>query len=541
MTLAGRARLRSEGHAPAPFLQRVHALAHLRDGRRHAARGNRGFHAPGQRRCIVRVRCLGAPGARNTGAHLRYLQREGVEPDGRPGVPYGPAGEPADPRAFLERARSDPAQARIMLSPDDASELPDLRDITRDVMTGLAAQVAGELDWVAVDHANTGRLHAHVVLRGRDAAGKPLHWDPRTLHREVRGRAMAALVRELGPDSDRALRARLRAEARSQQLTGLDLGLVERARGHAVDLRARPLGREERLARARAIDRARTLSRMGLAREFAPLQWQLASHVLPTLRAMGRRRETHRLLERVLANAGLHRPVRDRSIAGDGSPRTPVIGAVLDHGLRTGAAASPYVVVDAVDGRVWYADVTHLPGEIRRGAVVELAAAYPGLAAVDRGIEAETAAQNGIWRAGRVGREAADRRVRALARAGLASPDGPGRWRLSDGIVERIRAAGLARQYREIRVQVLGPRSLDRQRVHPGPTWLDTFRRRGPSAPPAGRGFGLAVRKACAERQARLEPDVPDDPAAGRGHGLHHDRPHRREVRAPGKGPDLGR
>lgn len=541
MTLAGRARLRSEGHAPAPFLQRVHALAHLRDGRRHAARGERGFHAPGQRRCIVRVRCLGAAGARNTGAHLRYLQREGVEPDGRPGVPYGPAGQPADPRAFLERAGSDLTQARIMLSPDDASELPDLRDVTCDVMTGLAARLEGELDWVAVDHANTGRLHAHVVLRGRDAEGRPLHWDPRMLHLEVRGRAMAALMRELGPDSDRALRERLRAEARSQQLTGLDLGLVERARGHTVDLRARPLGREERLARARAIDRARTLSRMGLAREFASLRWQLASHVLPTLRSMGRRRETHRLLERVLASAGLHRPVRDRSIAGDGVPRTPVIGAVLDHGSRTGAAASPYVVVDAVDGRVWYADVAHLPEGIRRGAIVELTAAYPGLGAVDLEIEAETAARHGIWRAGRLGRDAADRRVRALARAGLANPDGPGRWRVTGGTVERIRAAGLARQYREIRVQVLELRSLDRQQVHPGPTWLDTLWRAGLSAPLADRGFGLAVRKASAERRARLDPGAPDDLAEGPGHGLQRDLSPRRDGRAPGKAPDLGR
>lgn len=428
-----------------------------------------------------------------------------------------------------------------MFSPDDASELADLRDVTRDVMTGLAARLEGELDWVAVDHANTGRLHAHVVLRGRDSRGRLLHWDSRMLHREVRGRAMAALIRELGPDSDRALRDRLRAEARSQQLTGLDLGLVERAQEHAVDLRQRPLGREERLARARAIDRARTLSRMGLAREFAPLQWQLAPHVVPTLRAMGRRRETHRLLERVLANAGLHRPVRDRSIAGDGVPRVPVVGALLDHGRRTGAAASPYVVVDATDGRVWYADVTHLPGGIRRGAIVELAAAYPGLAAVDRRIEAETAARNGIWRAGRSGQEAADRRVRALARAGLATPDGPGRWRVAGGTVERLRAAGLARQYREIRVQVLEPRSLDRQRVHPGATWLDTLRRAGPSARLADRGFGMAVKQACAERWARLDPGAPDDPAGERRHGLGHDCPHRRDGRAPGTAPDLGR
>ena len=445
-----------------------------------------------------------------------------------------------------------------MLSPDDASELADLRDVTRDVMTGLAAQLEGELDWVAVDHANTGRLHTHVVLRGRDTEGRPLQWDPRRLHREVRGRAMAALMRELGLDSERMLRERLRAEARSQQLTGLDLGLVERARGHPVDLRARPRGREERLARARAIDRVRTLSRMGLAREFAPLQWQLAPQLLPTLRAMGRRRETYRLLERVLANAGLHRPVRDRSIAGDGVPRTPVVGALLDHGRRAGAAATPYVVVDATDGRVWYADVTHLPGGLRRGAIVELAAAYPGLAAVDRAIEADTAARNGIWRAGRSGHEDADQRVRALARAGLAMPDGPGRWRVAGETVERIRAAGLARQYREIRVRVLEHRPLDRQRVHPATTWLDTLRRASSSPPLADRGFGLAVQQACAERRARgnvldvagmrgaqQEQERLDrragDPASGRSEGRRRVIPPRRDARVPGRGRDLGR
>ena len=101
------------GSLPAPRP----GAGHLRGGRTNAARGARRFHAPGQRRCIVRLSCLGATGAANTRAHLRYLGRDGVEPDGSPGTLYGPDGQRVAPDAFIERAEGDPGQARIMLSP----------------------------------------------------------------------------------------------------------------------------------------------------------------------------------------------------------------------------------------------------------------------------------------------------------------------------------------------------------------------------------------------------------------------------------------
>ena len=474
--------------------------------------------------------CLGATGAANTRAHLRYLGRDGVEPDGSPGALYGPAGRAVAPDAFVERARGDPGQARIMLSPDDASELNRLHDVTCGVMAGLARDLDRELDWVAVDHANTGRLHAHVVVRGRDAAGRDLQWDRRRLHRRVRALAMAALTRELGPDSDRVLRERLRAEARSQQLTGLDLGLVERSRGGVVDLRGRPEGRAAHLGRARMIDRVRTLSRMGLAAETAPLQWTLAPHTLPTLRAIGERRETYRLLERAITETGLHRPLRDRAVADGRTLERGITGALVAWGHRSGAAPLPYAVVDALDGRVWYADLVDVPAGIAAGVIVELRAADPRLAALDRAIEEEVRPRNGIWWFGRSGREDADRRVRALARAGLAAPAGRDRWRVADGLRARVRTAGLARQYRGTAVRVLDPLALDRQVSHPGTTWLDTLAWSGGAV--ADRGFGRAVREALAARRRRdlgvsawrgdpdgtdRDPGRPDDDPVRRG------------------------
>ncbi len=444
---------------------------------------------------------LGPTGAAGTRAHLQYLRRDGVEADGRPGVVYGRDRTGLDPGGFLERARNDPAQVRFVLSPDDAAELPDLRDVTRTVLADVARDLDRDLDWVAVDHANTGRLHAHVVLRGRDLRGRTFDRSPRSLRLRVRRRAMEALTRELGPDSDRALRERLRAEARSQQLTGLDLGLVERSRSGIVDLRSPAADRHARFARARLIDRVRTLARMGLATETAPLHWALDPDAVPVLRTLGDRRETYRLLERALAEAGIRRPLRDRAVAGGPELARGVTGALLAWGDRSGARPTPYAVVDGVDGRVWYADLAGLPAGLARGASIELRAEDPDLAALDRRIETQAAARNGVWTAGRTGQAAADRRVRALARAGLADPAGVGRWRVAPDLRTRLRTQELGRRYRVARMRVLDPRPRDRDVRPPEPGGLDRPPAPGRTAPAAGRGWGAAVRTARAARR----------------------------------------
>ena len=193
------------------------------------------------------------------------------------------------------------------------------------------------------------------------------------------------------------------------------MSLVERSRAGVVDLRDRPAGRDARLGRARMIDRVRTLSRMGLTAETAPQRWKLAPDTLPTLRAMGERRETYRLLERAIAVTGLRRPLRDRAVADGRVLERGITGALVAWGRRTGAAPLQYAVVDGTDGKVWYADVIDLPAGISAGTIVELRAANPELAALDRAIEAEARSRNGFWFSGRAGQEDADRRMRALA------------------------------------------------------------------------------------------------------------------------------
>ncbi|NWP10259.1 type VI secretion protein, partial [Escherichia coli] len=59
-------------------------------------------------------------------AHIAYLQREGVTRDGSPTRMFDAESDRADDRAFADRCRDDRHHFRIIVSPEDASELTDL-------------------------------------------------------------------------------------------------------------------------------------------------------------------------------------------------------------------------------------------------------------------------------------------------------------------------------------------------------------------------------------------------------------------------------
>jgi hypothetical protein len=91
------------------------------------------------RRVVVKARVvkLARPGAKMRGAtikavdaHLRYLERDGVTRDGKNGHAYSAFEAEADSRAFIERGREDRHQFRVIVAPEDAAEIADLRGLT---------------------------------------------------------------------------------------------------------------------------------------------------------------------------------------------------------------------------------------------------------------------------------------------------------------------------------------------------------------------------------------------------------------------------
>ncbi len=359
--------LRRRGH--------IDANAHRR-GLAQGAISASGLFTPGTRRVIVRARYsrLENGNLSPAQAHLRYILRDGTTPDGAPGRLYDAAGDDADAHDFLDRSGQDPHQFRFIVSAEDSSQLTDLKPLIRDLMRQVEKDLGTGLDWVAVDHFNTGHPHTHVVVRGRDAGGKDIVMARDYISHGIRGRAQDLVTLELGPETELERLAKLGNEVSQERLTRLDRSLIGRAKDNVLVLKA-----SEEVDASRhtlRVGRLRTLERMGLAAERQPGVWSLDPGIELKLRRLGDRADKIKMMQRALVEAGVERAPGSYALFDRGSRRQPLTGKVLGVGMVDEITDRTWAVVDGVDGRVHYIELGRLaPDRIpRRGDVVRVAA-----------------------------------------------------------------------------------------------------------------------------------------------------------------------
>src|SRR3546814_15196810 len=80
----------------------------------------------------------------------------------------------ADGNGFAERCADDRHHFRFIVSPEDCSELADVRAFTRDLVATMERDLGTRLEWVAVDHWNTDNPHVHLLVRGKGDDGQNL-------------------------------------------------------------------------------------------------------------------------------------------------------------------------------------------------------------------------------------------------------------------------------------------------------------------------------------------------------------------------------
>jgi hypothetical protein len=165
------------------------------------------------RRVVVMARIVRHRGGRFRSASLSkdvaYLKRDGVTPDGADARMFDTTSDYADTKAFAERCEQDWHHFRFTVSPEDAGKMADLRAFTRELMKDAERDLGTSLDWVAVDHWNTGNPHVYVLvrgLRGRTVDGRLTERDlslrrRRTRTPDVRGKGEVHAGRADAPDS----------------------------------------------------------------------------------------------------------------------------------------------------------------------------------------------------------------------------------------------------------------------------------------------------------------------------------------------------
>lgn len=481
----------------------------LGSGDRHAA-----FRA---RRVVVKARLamLAGKGLGAARAHLRYVQRDGVTRDGRPGELYSADRDVADGKAFLERCDGDRHQFRFIVSAEDGDQYPDLKPFVRRLMGQMEEDLGTRLDWVAVDHCNTGHPHSHITLRGRDDQGENLVIAREYISHGLRERAMRLVTLDLGPRTDLEIEERLRSDTGEERLTAIDRRLVR-------DMDAARIvsaGDGDSFQQALRAGRLQKLGKLGLAAPIGGDRWRLAPGLENTLRRLGERGDIIRTMQRELTARQLERAAADRAIFDPAAPgAVPVIGRIVMRGLADELDDRHYLIVDGVDGRTHYAEIGRgdAVAPLAEGAIVRIAPRGAGVRQVDRTI-AEVAAANGgrytidaHLRHDPGAREAfAETHVRRLEamrrvmRSVTREPDGS--WTIAADHLDKA-AAFEARQLRDrpVVVETLSPVPLDRLATSEAATWLDRELVADASVPVRDAGFGREVRAAVAARRQWL-------------------------------------
>jgi type IV secretory pathway VirD2 relaxase len=476
------------------------------------------------RRVVVKARVVKLKGVESQAiaAHLRYLQREGVTTDGQHGQAYSGEDDRADTRAFIERGLEDRHQFRFIVAAEDGAALGNLKPFTRQLMRQMEQDLDTALDWLAVDHFNTGQPHTHIVVRGVTDDGKILYIAGDYIAHGIRARASDLVTRQLGRQTELEVQQKLGREVDHDRFTRLDRTLLREAEDGRVDLRISP--GQSYLVRANRhllIARLQKLEAMELAEPAEPGVWQLSPRLEPALKRLGHRIDTIGIIQKALGEEAPERSVSHFTIHRE-VPPSPVTGHLRGKGLAgDGLADKVHLVVDGVDGRVHYfeVDAALVLEEARIGAILSVGK-EPSARSVDKTVAALAARNHGFYepsqhaeiarRSQRIPGgdveghvEAHVRRLEALRRAGIVERLDADHWEIPKDFLELATAYDKS-QGRKLLVEVHSAVDLDRLIGADAATWLDrqlVGRHRVEAAP---MGFGHKVEKALERRQETL-------------------------------------
>jgi type IV secretory pathway VirD2 relaxase len=455
-------RPRASGGRP-PGRSRIAVAAPGRDARRVAVKTY-----------FVRMTAYGAKAA---AVHLRYIQRDGVRPDGSPGVLYGHDG-PRRSETFEEPRDGERHQFRIIISPDDGHEL-ELTDYVRRVMARVERDTGRKLEWAAVNHYNTEHPHAHVVVRGVDLQGREVRFERSYISNGMRWRAQEIATTELGPRSEWEIQRAYAREVTQERVTSLDRELERRMQDGRVLLR--PSGRQGGVAEPTLVARLEHLESMELAERLSSTEWELRSGWQRTLRELSTRRDIIKQMHAAVAGDPSHYQVVAQGQAvpdgKGGVADKPLVGRVVAKGLADEVKGNLYAVVETPSGLAYHLSMASGTADaIRTGDSVTFSTRRAeAVLPVDRHVAEVARSHGGVYAADPHDdrAQAAAHRLRAFERAGLAAEESPGRWRIAPDLLDQLQKRHEAEPPRQRLLVKKQPLTLEEQVHYRGPVWLD--------------------------------------------------------------------
>ncbi|MEP3475449.1 MAG: DUF3363 domain-containing protein [Hyphomicrobiales bacterium] len=498
---------------------RKHTFTGSRIGRGRAAGAlavNSQFNQK-QRRVVVRARIakFGSGQLTSARAHLSYIQRGGVTKEGEKGQLYDAVSDEVDGKSFLETCKGDRHQFRFIVSPEDGHKLEDLKPFVRDLMQQAEYDLETKLDWVAVDHFDTGYPHTHVVVRGKDDRGDNLVIARDYISHGLRHRAENLITLELGPQTQYELETKLNHEIKLERFTRLDQEILKLSQNNQFQPLDYKAGLHER--GQFYLRRLKVLEQLGLAHQVTNQGWTLAPTLKPVLQNLGNRSDVMALIQKDLRTLRLNRSSNEVRVIESKKTHNHVIGKVLKHGLVDELKEQSYVLIDGVDGYVHYANIgvlkdIELPDP---GMIIELFSRSGKTKTIDNTIH-EIASQNdGVYsvehhqifdrNASKEFIKTHGRRLETLLKKGLVERTQNGNWNVGQDYLEKVKKyeqAIIGQQPLSLTVRSYLP--LDQLPSYVGPTWLDHMISKHDDMALSNVHFGKNVMSALNDRQTWL-------------------------------------
>ena len=469
------------------------------------------------RRVVIKSRIvkLAGKGFAAAKAHMRYVERDGTTRNGGRGQLYGPDADKVDGKAFLDQRQDDRHQFRFIVSPEDGADYDDLKDLTRRLMARMEEDLGTKLDWVAVDHFNTGHPHTHIIVRGKDDRGKDLIIAREYITQGMRERAAELVDLDLGPRTTDAVQDKLRGEVDQERLTSIDRTLLRDADASRLLSSAASDAFDQTVR----MGRLRKLERLGLAEQMGASTWRLAPDLADTLKRMGERGDIIRTMQRAFTARGRAPALADQAIYDPSAvDARPLVGRVIERGLSDELNDRHYLLVEATDGRTHYVEIGR--GENveshANGAIVRIAPVSVGVREADHAIAAVAAVNGGRYdvdahlrhdpSATEAFAETHVRRLEAMRRlTGSVTRESDGTWIIAPDHLDRAAAYEAARgKDRPVAVETLSPQPLEKLVGAEAATWLDRELVAADPEPLRDAGFGLDAREAQGRRRQWL-------------------------------------
>ena len=450
-------------------------------------------------------------------AHLKYIERDGVEKEGGKGELFGNE-QDFERESLTEKIPGEKRQFRFIISPEDA-EYIDLKQFTNDLMGEVEKDLGRELKWGAVCHYNTENPHVHIVIRGIDKDDREVRIDPEYISHGVRARGAEIVERKLGKRHLIELEGQLDKEVTESRVTSLDRNIQKHVENDSVDLGGEDVGK---FRRERLHERLKYLQRLGLANHKGGYQWELAENWQEELKSIKVQDDKMKVLNAAEVD------VEHRRIFDTGA----ISGRVADIGLSNELYDRFYMVVETPHSEAYYVEISHRDFErhgIRRGDIISVKSETESWGKPsDKNIQRiaggnESVYDSAIHRASITGDtvmvdkmtidaddyvEAHKMRMMSLVRYGLATQLSDTSWAVDPALTERLEM--MDREGPKV-VKKFGKETsltVQEQVSYRGNTWLDKHFDGGGEKGYAKVGFGKETREAIGRRAMFLQQEL---------------------------------